>query len=215
MPYKRKTTFKRRTFRKGGRKLSPKQKTQVKRIVGHQQEDKFLDTSISLSAMSPTGTVIGPFLNPAQGGSGSQRIGDNVNIKNIRLSQIVRCADSTNVSRIIWFRWKDNNSVTAPTTTDVILSSTTPPINRFNDTNIENGRVKIVSDRTITQTLSNNASTTIKMAFYGRRLGNKKLTFNPALTTSTNQLYCLLLSDSAIAAHPSCDTNIRVTYTDA
>lgn len=54
-----------------------------------------------------------------------------------------------------------------------------------------------------------------KFSAKGKKLGNKKVNFNPSATTGTGHIYCGALSDSNSTPHPTFEGQIQILYTDA
>lgn len=206
----RKVTVIRKVARKKGSKLNPRQKTQVKRLIGNKEEHKEIDTTILLSP-SNTGVIQQVSL-PIQGQAYNERDGDDISLQSLHYRFNFVAADATNYLRMIIFRWHNNNAVAVPTTADVLqtVSATAYP----NNQKVVDGSVQILLDRAYALNLNGNASMAVSSKLFGKRLGRKKLGFNAAATTGNNQIYFLWISDSAAIGHPAVGGTIRLIYTD-
>jgi len=200
----------RRTLR--GAKLNLRQKRQVKRLIGSRTEDKIVDNGGIIASPDAGGTV-GLLPLPSEGTGSYQRVGDEILLKKLMFTFSWAVADTTNLCRLIMFRWDDNNAITAPIRADVMAN--TGPLAFYNDTNIENGRVKILYDKTIALSTQGPAAYVRRGSVYGTKLGKKKLVFNPTAITAKGAIYYLAITDSIAASHPSLGLTTRLHYTDA
>lgn len=206
MPYRRRG-YRRRRPR--GSKLTKKQKTQVKRLIGNSEELKAVDSTI-LTSVDASGSVI-LLAHPAQGDGVSFRNGDEIKLKKLIMSLNVVGADTTNICRFIIFRWSQNNNVTSPIVTDVL--QTLNAMSMYNYTSVNQGKVFIVYDRVLTFSAYGTNDKLIKGSVWGRRLGKKILHFNAGTTNGTDQFYLLKITDSVAANHPGVAGYIRMEYT--
>lgn len=215
MPYRRATytTYKKSYSRKPytGRKLNLRQKKEVKRLIGSDEELKAIDTSVLLGP-DAAGSVI-KLTSPPQGDGVSARDGDQIQIKRLRVRLNMIGGDSTNILRVIIFRWAMNDSVAAPTVLDVLQSA--GPLSMYQYTSLRQNEFHIVADRTFTFTLNGPNDKLFEAVFYGRRIGKKNVHFNAGLTTGTDQFYLIAISDSVAAPHPSIGGTTRFEYTDS
>jgi len=193
------------------RKLTPLQKKQVKQLISKEEELKAKDSSV-LSSVD-AGGVISKFLVPPQGDGVSDRNGDAIKLKRLRVRLHLIGADSTNVIRAIIFRWNNNDGTTVPVIGDVLQTLSTA--SQYQYTSDRQNEFHIVADKTFTFSLNGTNAKDWIIAYYGRKLGKKSLTFNAALTTGTDMLYLLLLSDSVAAPHPTVGGTCRLEYTDS
>lgn len=213
MVYKRRS-FKKRTFKRA-RKLNYRQKKQVKRMIGNDIELKHYDIGFTAS-VSSTGSIQGPFGTPIQGIDEDERVGDQIMLKKYLINAMIAVGDTTNVVRIVFFRWTPNTLVTTPVVGDVFPSLANGPLSQLNETNIENGVIRIVYDKIYAlSSTGNNAVITRRYSFYGKKLGKKKFVFNPSLTSGVGHLYLCILSDSIAAPNPTVTMASRLIYSDA
>lgn len=191
--------------------LNTKQKSSVKRIMSKVIEKDFVDTTIA-NAVDAAG-VVGVLTYPPQGTAPSQRIGEQIFLKKLKIRLNVAISDATNIVRIIFFRWSPDNQVSSPTTSTVLQSlSTMAHINYIND---QSGKVQVLLDRTWALTYTNQINVNLIANLYGKKLGKKRVDFNSTLVTGVDQIYYLLLSDSVAVTHPYVAGYVRMEYTDA
>lgn len=233
-PYKR--TYK-KTAKKG---LTPVQKKQVKTIIAKDIETKVYQSSIAPIAITNTG-VIYPLTSIIQSVANDGRVGDEIQLEKCTFnfdciaSQAALgswlAGDAYNNLRVIIFRWYENSLNYSPVVADVIntglLSYTY--LAPYNYDSINEGSLHVCYDKTfiLENTPYWNGSTTLFASgqssihndlnhqLYGRKLGKKKVIFNDALLTGSNQLFILLVSDSAATPHPYAQWNSTIHYTDA
>jgi len=193
------------------RKLTPLQKKQVKQLISKDEELKAKDSAIA--AAVDAGGVISKFQVPTQGDGVSDRNGDAIKLKRLRVRLHLIGADSTNVIRAIIFRWNNNDSTSVPVIADVL--QTLNAVSQYQYTSDRQNEFHIVADKTFTFSLNGTNAKDWIIAYYGRKLGKKSLIFNASLTTGTDMLYLLLLSDSVASPHPTIGGYCRLEYTDS
>jgi len=214
-----KRVFRRRTVRRRtGRKLNARQRTQVKRIIGKQEEDKFLDVYTGATSIpSGTGALIGPFTNVPQGDTVNGRTGDVIQHRKLECRFQVQSADVVNAIRIILFKWNYNDSFDTPTAIKIIQDTVTQPwLSPLTDLSVESNRYTVLMDRLFTNFNAGDTNMRVwKSTFFGKRLGKKKAVFNPAAGTGVGNIYMLAVSDSIAASHPAVALSTRLHFTDS
>lgn len=213
MPYRyvRKGRVRRRAGR--GRGLTKHQRSQVKRLVTRQQEIKAIDTGV---LQSPTAAGIVSVLNmPAQGDSLSTRDGDEIVVKKLQFRLNMIIADTTNIVRLVVFRWADDNTLAANIPTPNQVLQTLSATSFYNYTTYRDGQMVPIYDRTWALSSGGDQDKFVKGSIYGKKLGKKKIIFDAAVITGNDQIYYMLISDSVGAPHPSVGGNFRMTYTDS
>lgn len=202
------------------RKLGPLQKTQVKRIIGNQLEQRYhnvyLDqTESSIGTLTELSTI-----------STSLRDGTEVNLKSVRLNMSIyplSNGDYFNRVRVILFRWRMSSSPTAAALLDGYSSSATgSQRNVITPLNFQNReKYTILHDRVYTVgigTASNvtNMPKVIKILKYGKRVGAKKIHLNATGSYSdVGGVYVFVCSDSAPAStHPGVRFESQLVFTD-
>lgn len=212
-----------------GPKLSNRQKKEVKNLIGRSIEVKSYNTGFGHTAVSssPSFTVLSAV---DAGPESYERIGDSITLKRLTVRMQFTGEDTYNTVRAVLFRYKQDNSVGAPTATQLFDATASgsifalcPVPNRDQDQKIE-----IIWDKVVTlprsefytgsTVLMNNSASvrTWQKTFYGRRLGPKKIRFNPGgVTTGFGHIYLCVVSDSSpLTGHPHVYLNAKLEYAD-
>nr|QGF19356.1 hypothetical protein [Antarctic circular DNA molecule] len=240
MPY-RKTSKK--SYKRLSKTVPKSTKRYVKSTIHRMSETKFLTVEHPDIPVTLASTTLLITSELAPGDSSTQRVGDKVEMLSVLYRYTVRASktlvfvngDEFNKVRIIFYRWRDMlRSDQVPIISDVLhdLGVTTTRINlMYNQDNLDQGRLHIVSDRThvlgnyvyfdggtnVVYTSSDGIKN-VSGRFFGKRLGKKYLKYgvtNDAnVTESTDQLYCLVVSDSSTLPHPTIDLSMRFFYKD-
>lgn len=211
--YRRKRATYRRKRIAGQRKLNPRQKKQVKRLITGTQELKAIDTAV---LQSPTGAGLCQVLTmPSQGDSLSTRDGDEILLKKLSCRLNVISADNTNIVRLIVFRWRADNTTAAnvPIPTNILQNLNATAF--YNYTAFRSNEMTILYDKLVALSSTGSQDMIIRRDLYGKNLGKKRITFDAAVITGTDQIYYLLISDSVAAPHPQVGGYFRLEYTDS
>lgn len=211
MVYRRKTYRKKRYYRKGS-KLNPRQKREVKRLIGNNLEKKISDTVSTGIIPGTSPTLLGPFTAINQGIADNQRVGDAIKIQSLRFNTNITVADTANFVRYLIFQWLPNNATVTPTIGAILEQATIQ--GQHNHTNVGH-LFNMLFDRTYTMSQTgSNAAMVRNFSIYGKRL-RKIVEYNPTATTGFYHVYMFVLSDSSLAPNPVCNMVTRLTYTDA
>lgn len=195
------------------RGLTKGQKKAVKRLIAGNIELKAIDTGV---LQSPTAAgVIQHITPPAQGLGVSNRVADQITLKRLLFKLNVIGADATNVLRMIIFRTSQDNTVVANIPTPLSVLQTLSVMSMYNFTADRDNEIKILYDRTIAVSAGGTYDVALHGNLYGKRLGKKRLIFDAAVTTGTDQIYVLWISDSVAGPHPNVAGTFRLEYTDA
>jgi len=177
------------------------------------EELKLFDSTQALTP-STTGNI-SKISSIPQGVGVRQREGDSLEIKSltINLEISLQNADIFCTTRIIFFQWKTNDNLLAPTVAQILESvATTSMYNWANS-----GDYLILDDFTIYQSGTAAAPCDSGLqGFTGRVIplapAKRKLTYNAGATTGINQLYILTLSTSIIAPFPILTIQTRLIF---
>lgn len=200
--------FRRRNFRTS--KVTKPVKRYVKSQLAKNIEYKYNTYYFGPSSI-PNNGVVYNMISIAQGMGDTQRIGDTIKLKTITFKYSVTNADTYNITRLIIFQWKMNNSY-PPTFTNV-LNGTSPTV--YSQYNVDNRQnFQVLYDRSHTT----DADDPIKIV-RGRincKYAKKELTFYAGSASNGNQLiYALAISDSSASSHPLIEGEFNFWYTDA
>lgn len=177
-----------------------------------------LHSSISaLTAVSDTGTV-GGFFGPVVGPDEDDRLGDVLRVKKLWTRWNFVASDTTNVMRLIIFKWKPDNAVDAPSTASILESARLglPAINCISSyISIPADRKKftVLLDRCFPLTTSgSNQSVVFTRTFGVKKLGNVQYN-GSATVTGTGLIFYLVVSDSGAVSHPQYRMSCVTDYT--
>lgn len=230
MPYYRKNK---------GARLSKKQKKEVKQLIRKGVEVKEHYFSIAPTAITNAGTIL-QLAYISQGDADNERVGDEIYLVDLRMnfdciaSQATLgswlAGDAYNNMRVILFRWYSDSYTNPPTLTDVLRAGNNYTyLDMYNDNSINSGILHIVYDRVFilentpywngTTTLFASGQSSIhnvmNKRIRGRKLGRKKVTWDPTGNDGYGHLYILMVSDSGTTPHPYAQFQISLRYTDS
>lgn len=209
MPTKRRRGYKRRSspLYKG-----PKFNASVRKVVNrsrekHRHESAYGATGILLGGAGPNSlTSIG------QGTGYSNRIGDEIEAYKLTIRGTVVAGDATNLMRIIVFKFNGDSGVAAPVVTDVVPGFAGAAGDMWRPQNFSADKDQtILYDRV----LSTSTQRHFTISLYGKRLGSKKVRFNPGATTGFGKYYICFWSDSAGVPNPTMEYRSVFEFTDA
>lgn len=197
---------------KGGRYggLNKKEKKQVKAIINRGRENKYYDTLLSVT--EEYGGTVYSISDVPQGDTDITRDGDQFNQRALRLKGKVVNADSTNLLRLVVFRWKQEDT---PAPADILNSTYVGTIRAPYSPYHHDGRTNftVLYDKTFpTDTYSPQRYFDSKWINLREK---KQYMVAGSATVGKNKLYVLIISDSAAEGSPLCDMVSRLTFTDS
>lgn len=206
-----------RSFVSSSSKKSPSKRSKVasqsyvKRLIRKNEEIKYANVN---NQISPTTSVgIYTLANTSQGVGGGSHVGDECILKSLWLRYTMDVQDISNYLRVLIFVWKPNMGYVAPTPANILKTTTAP----YNLTSMyqEDGedQYRILYD--VTHCLSTQAGTPyVKSETIQRKL-NLRQDYTTGTSDCSNNLFILLVSDSAVAPSPFITWSSRVGFTDA
>ena len=183
----------------------------VKRLIARNEEIKYANVN---NQISPSTTVgIYTLANTSQGVGGGSHVGDECILKSLWLRYTMNVADISNFVRMIIFVWKPNLGYVAPSASS-ILKTTTNPYNLTSQYQ-EDGddQYTILYDQTFC--LATQGGTPYVQSGTIQRRLNLKQDYSTGTSNCSNNLYLLLVSDSAVPSDPFVTWSSRVGFTDA
>lgn len=214
-----------RMYTRRQRRLNKRQKMQVKRIVGQHIENKFIDTAASTLTGYTNAGSIGLFTMPANGNTVSARVGDRIEVTKIELNYSCVGYDTTNLFRVIVFKWNNDDSVYAPSVQSILLLADlvqdTAPLARYNWDNMKAGDFNICYDAVHSLSWNNAAASpgsnviAKRIVLVGKKLHKKRLTLNNGAITGDGRYGIILVTDSGVAGHPKANYTARIHFKDA
>lgn len=179
-------------------------------------EKKYFDTLVSGSAV--TAATITPLGLIAQGSDVNQRVGNTIVLTSIQFKGDCVVGDATNFVRHMIVLDRDSNGV-APVTADILDASTITSTIWCPYNNDNKLRLRVLYDNVYNINTVNQPYVLDKQFL---KLGGKKgiqsvyaASGAAQVNLLTNQLYSLVVSDSALGPHPAVFFGYRLRYTDA
>jgi hypothetical protein len=141
------------------------------------------------------------------GTSNGNRIGNKIRTLSMSLRGTFNIADTTNVIRLVVFKWLMNDNSDTPSASE-ILTNTADPQSNF--VPLKPSRFKVLHDTVMHFDISHTVRT--------HTLAKKKLNYDityDGTSSGIGQLYYMLLSDSGAPPHPAYILNVQVLYVDS
>lgn len=215
MKYPKKKTYKKN---KTSMYSLKRELSNIKKTVYGAIERKQNINALNLPGISTTPLIF--LLNDIdEGDSESQRTGLTINPRRHDMFLSVNAeSGQTNEFRCIVFRWFDD---TAPTISDILYSNTGGIFTGYNYLNIPVNWVKkpkyqILADERFSAT---SGTETENMMFSFKKYFKKgsKITYSGSSGGSieSGQMFCIIMSDSAVVPHPDLQGYSRLQYLDA
>lgn len=183
----------------------------VKSYMRKTVEQKFLNNNAAYT-IDFNGTIENLSLIP-QGDTDFQRNGDMVYLQGISYNFSMVHGDTTNLFRVIIFRWNIPTSLANPTANTIldIVGSTNAPLANYVKDFRRQRRYTILFDRTYSVSAD------------GRPVFNKhlyiklrnQLAFEASGTTGRGHIFSLVISDSGAAPNPAFNWASKLLYTDS
>lgn len=193
--------------------LNKRQKKQVKSLISKGKELNAYKVTGSAVVFAATWTAVDLSAMP-QGDGDSQRVGDDIRMKKLLLRFRVT-HNSTNgggALRIVVVQWRPN------TLNDTFDSSkifqTDDDVDSFPLWDNRHA-YKILYDKSVAtpNQVDNLKTILINKTLVGRKLGNKKISFNDGATTGSNKIHLLFIASNATNPD-TLDYEARSIYTD-
>lgn len=205
-----------------GRKLTPKQKKQVKTLIKNRQELKYLQYSDANRSVSTTAFITGSNFDVAQGSTDQERDGDRFQwcgTMDFRISLVA--GDTYNLLRCIIFQWHPDY---VPVVTDLLIVGPSGNQDVWSQYNHDKRQqYTILFDKTYKLVGNGTAGTfpgTDSSVQYRRHLISFKRAQKNAQRiggslVGTNRCYMCFVSDSAAPVHPVINWSSKVFYRDS
>lgn len=205
-----------RTVRKGRRrgptKLNARQKVQVKRLIGNQQELKYFPVYAGYATVNASGAIT-KWSSIAQGDTVTTRDGSEICFREIDLRFTVFPTSAAvmtgNAFRIIVFQWKPDDAVSTPAVSTILDTAFTQPC--FSPTRFETRQqFRVLFDRLYRVYNGGPGAAGVHVHL---RKAAKKMRYTGGVT-GTNMIYVLVISDAAVQT-PSWSYGGYLRYTDS
>lgn len=192
----------------------------IKQVMDQNVEKKFTDTILINSAVGYDAPIVQKITNISQGlADASNRVGDEVVLAGMYLN--VSChADTLETQfRVIVFQWRDDDASGAPVVGNILQSSGSN-VTYMSPYDHDNGaQYTIVYDKSFVcipgqangyrQDICNKSLPKTGYQF------QKKIHFNAAGITGTNNLYLMVVTRNLVAGGDDFSFTSRITYRDA
>jgi len=192
-------------------------KHEIKAEMLRELEVKIFDLNVSAANVG-SGSTLNVLSSPAQGVGRSQRTGDSITLHSLNVTYAIVQANTDIYSdtRIIIFQWFPNTSLSSPVLADILEN--TGAIGLYSqyawDTR---DQYRIMYDRLHSQAgLATAPTATTNVSVFNRKVGvpRKNIDFTTGVTSGSNTLWTLWISDSAIAPFPLLNFTSRLKFTD-
>lgn len=181
----------------------------VRSEIDKNQELKLYETILPLTSISATGTIYDLSGGITQGDTNISREGSAVTFKSLLLRYQFIHADSTQLMRVILFRWM---STGVPAVSDIIQDTTiNPPLSALSLNN--SSYIQVIFDKL--HALSTNTNANLAFKKYVKLNGRAQWDSGSSTGRKKGQLFMLFISDSAAVTHPTVNFNARLRFTDA
>jgi len=178
---------------------------------------KYYDTYSTNELVSTSGGVVDITIIP-QGVSQLARVADTIFVQRVdcRINVNTANIDIINLVRLIFFNWRVDSALAAPTVADLLsFVGTTPLV--YGNFNFEN-RAMYGVWKDITFNMSGTATNPTKNSQhyleFSERMDNKRIDFNLGATSGTGKIYFAEMSDSDAVPYPVRLSNFRVWFMD-
>lgn len=195
-------------------KLNKTQEIQVRRMLSSREETKTFVAGALSSAVSLVPVIVS-LTNIPLGQTDNTRIGNHVHLKSLKGRVVVIAGDATNITRVIIFKWKENDAFNPPSASQILAVGPSGGVDVYSTYNTESpGNYQILEDYFL---LGSNGTSSPHLIV--KREMNKKLTgkaqfWSDIGTAGTNKIYIMFQSDSAAAPNPAISFNFETAYGD-
>jgi len=198
--------------KKQGKKLDPKLKKEVDRIVNSKlsaaQETKFFTPSQLAVGVDFSGSLWQISAIP-QGDTDSQRDGDSLRYKHISLRFGWSAGDGANFVRVVLFKWSDRTTPTSATILQIV-GTANAPFSSF--TWDSKKQITLIYDELFA--LVDEADNSIVCRKIERVVRGTPQ-YQAATINGTHQIWLLAISDSGATPNPQFNFVAQLTYTDS
>lgn len=193
--------------------LTKTEKKEVKQLVRKESETKRFTFAHSAASVDYGGHILGTLTNIAQGDGYNQREGDQITLSKAILRYHFVCANTTNVLRLIIFRYKID-SATPPTVADIVTAGYVGSGNApFAPLQFGTDREKfnVLYDKSVYLSETTHEVEGGKHTMY---LKNSKVRFNAGATDGRGTIWALVISDDGAVTYPTCNFTWELFYKD-
>ena len=195
-------------------KLNKTQEIQVKRMLASREENKTFVAG-ALSAAATLVPVLTSLANIPLGQTDNTRIGNHVHLKSFKGRFTVTAGDATQLTRVILFKWKENDSFNPPTAAQILANGPSGGVDVYSTYNTESpGNYQILKDYFLTGSAGTSSNILIVKRELNIKLSGKAQFWSDVGTAGTNKIYIMYQSDSAAVPNPTISYNFEIAYGD-
>ncbi len=199
--------------------LGKNQKKAVRKVVrteiASKAERKFLDGDLgNLTANSTAGFTATLITPPAQGNGNGQRVGDDLYMTSIEVDGRLDTSTNKNAAmRVMLIQWNEDNAVATPAAANIFTNTTNNDLLTAHYVINPDRKYKVLYDRKFYFDANNDSALKhVKIKLFGRKLGSRSISFNPAAITGVGNYFILTMGVLALGTLTA--TNTRLRYLD-
>jgi len=204
-------------------------------MISKSAEEKSFTATIALSTVVTTGGVVVPLTAMSQGVTVTTRVGDRVRVKKMQIKYtivvgatgVIAGADAYNVLRVIVFKWKVSNAITAPTTGNILDAASSATVTNQAYNHDGRGDYHICYDKShrvfntpvyngaaISWQHGDNSAVNTDVITLGS-LGKREIAYESNTTTGDGLYFALVVSDSAFLPDPTIEFCSILSFSDS
>jgi hypothetical protein len=181
-------------------------KQQVKQMLHTEEETKY--STVNLGATNVTEALaVSDVTSIAQGDAGTQRDGNNIRVKAIKLKTLTTRITNDAAVRYIIVQWLVDSTTDALSSLAELFTDTANPVTSA-ILPLQPSKFRVLLDRTLVLTSSD---AMVKFSWQAKT--NIKVGFTPGGNTGINHIYFFYV-DNRTSTYPLLDANVEVEYTD-
>jgi len=177
----------------------------TKNLSLRSQTIKFVDAVANSTASNSVTFVKMSGISP--GNTNGTRIGNKIHILELLYRATILLADTTNVVRLVAFKWNMNDNSDTPSAAEIFSQVSDP---QSNIVPLKPSRFKILRDDVFNFDVAH-----VIRTHQVRLKLNYDMTFDPTTTGGIGQLYLAIFSDSGAVPNPAYDINYQLQYVDS
>jgi len=176
----------------------------VKSIMDDKKQVKWVYVVYPYNSIS-TGFASYDHTQIAQGVAFNQRVGSSLVLKNMRFRGQLVVGDTTNIVRMLVYRWHPDTNSDIPQASEIFTASSDPLSSLIH---YKQRRFKVLADKLFTLDTYNPTQ------IFDFELKLKSVVNFTGATSGAEHVYVLFLSDSGAAPHPSVTMGVDVNWYD-
>jgi hypothetical protein len=180
----------------------------VKSIKNSQKQLKFLYNDSTTTSLNTTPNFFDITSLITQGVTSAQRVGYSIQLKELQFNVITVLGDTTNLIRLVCFRWRPSTTSDTPSIGELMNSSVAPWVGQFLP--FQPSRFQILSDVTFNM----DAAHVQLQTTYTVPLKGIITQYDLSANTGMNHIYLMYVSDSGVAPNPTIRYTNQLLFKD-